>query len=210
MPRLSILIATLERRHEKFGSLVKELSRQAQPYGDDIEILAYPNNGEVSIGQIRQALLEAASGDYICFIDDDDWVPAYYCAEIMKNLGRDYIGFEVEFIDNGKPRPRVFHSIVHKDWHQDALGYYRSVTHLNPILRSIAMQTRFDGPAGEDERWSLAVAPLVKNEHYIDKIMYIYQYNSETSYFAAEYLHDNPSSQQFDLPNLRYINQEPK
>ncbi len=208
MPKLSILIATLTRRHEKFGDLVKELSRQAEAFGDDIEIVAYPNNGERSIGQIRQALLEAANGDYICFIDDDDAVPHYYCREIMKNLGEDYIGFEVEFIDNGKPRPRVYHSLKYRNWTQDAYGYYRSVTHLNPIRRSIALEGRFDGPAGEDERWSLSIAPLVKTENYIDKVMYIYLYNSETSYFASQYLRDNPDPQRFDLPNLRYVNKE--
>jgi hypothetical protein len=67
--KLSILIATLGERKDRFTALVDKLVSQAN---DDVEIIAYFNNGELPLGDIRQALVDEAVGQYVCFIDDDD------------------------------------------------------------------------------------------------------------------------------------------
>jgi glycosyltransferase involved in cell wall biosynthesis len=184
-PDLSILIATMGCRNEQFLKLMKLLLSQVNDF-HNIEVIAYWNNGEKSIGEIRQALLNQSKGEYVCFIDDDDAIPPYYCVEILSNLGKDYVGFEVELYNDGVLQPRVMHSILYKNWSQDAQGFYRGVTHLNPIKRSIAIQGKFFGEAGEDERWSRSVTPFVLTENYINKIMYSYRHSSDKSNFGGQ------------------------
>lgn len=187
-PKLSILIATLGRRHQKFSELLFSLINQTQSYPGRIEILAFWNNGEYPIGEIRQHLLESARGDYICFVDDDDRLPDYYCDEIMKAIKStpDYIGFKVKLYNNGIERQPVYHSIRYTGWHQDSDGYYRGVTHLNPIRRSIATEGSFAIAEGaEDEGWARQVRPFVKSEIFIDRDMYFYLHDTEDSSFGG-------------------------
>lgn len=184
--QLSILIATQGRRNEKFVALVESLIPQADDFKGDIEIVAYWNNGEKSIGEIRQALVESAKGAYVCFIDDDDKVPAYYCTEIMKALGEDYVGFEVELFEKDRKMPKVFHSIRYGVWHQDNLGFYRGITHLNPIKREIALKGTFGkNGIGEDAEWALTIMQFVRTETYIDKIMYYYLHDADDTSFGG-------------------------
>lgn len=185
-PKLSILIATVGRRTQSFLQLLSILTKQIENDDLDIEIVALWNNGERPIGDIRQRLLENARGEYICFIDDDDSVPGYYCTEILKALGEDYVGFEVIMFNDGVKMPRIFHSLRYGNWTQDENGYYRGVTHLNPIRRSIALKGSYSGGAGEDERWSNSVRPYVNTENYIDKPMYYYFHVSKGTHFNGE------------------------
>ncbi len=66
MTKLSILIATLGERKDRFTALVDKLVSQAN---DDVEIIAYFNNGELPLGDIRQALVDEAVGQYKSIID---------------------------------------------------------------------------------------------------------------------------------------------
>lgn len=184
-PKLSILIATVGSRTQSFLLLMSSLTRQIKRANLNIEVVALWNNGEKSIGDIRQKLLECARGEYVCFVDDDDTLSESYCDEIIKALGKDYVGFEVMMFNDGVQMPRVFHSIRYNNWSQDENGYYRGVTHLNPIKRSIALKGSFSGTAGEDERWSNAVRPYVTTENYIDKPMYYYYHVSGRTHFGS-------------------------
>ena len=184
MIRLSILVATVGRRNDQFEALMNHLMPLTERW--PIEVIAYWNTGELSIGEIRQKLLEEATGEYVCFIDDDDWVPDWYCDEIFYAFGKDYVGFEVELIDNDVKKPRVFHSIRYGIWHEDANGYYRGVTHLNPIRRELAVLGNFGKQGlGEDEDWARTVSSHVRTENYIDKIMYYYRHSKENTLFGG-------------------------
>lgn len=200
--KLSILIATLGRRETRFKSLVKDLNTQIKQFNDEIEIVAYWNNGELSIGGIRQELINQAKGEYVCFIDDDDTVPTYYCEQIMCNLGKDYVGFKVKLLNNGKEMPPVFHSLEHKNWRTDYDGYYRDITHLNPIRRSIALQGVFTRTgASEDVNWANSIRDLVKTENYIDEVMYIYNHDSSDTSFGTVTREDN---KRYYRPEIKY------
>lgn len=206
--RLSILIATQGRRNEKFLALLESLERQIEVL--PIEVLAFWNNGELSIGEIRQRLVEAATGDYTCFIDDDDKIPAYYCQEILTHLGKDYVGFEVQLFEKDVVMPRVFHSIKYGIWHQDENGYYRSITHLNPLKREIALQGKFGvNGIGEDEDWARSIQPLVRTENYIDKIMYYYLHDMDDTSFGGPSIDRNKKYERpkVNYPWFRYIDE---
>lgn len=183
--KLSVLIATQGRRERKFKELVKELSRQAEQYPRQVEVVAYWNNGELPIGTIRQALLENARGDYVCFVDDDDKVPEYYLKEILGALGEDYVGFKVKLFNDGVEQRPSYHDLQYQVWTEDDNGFYRGVTHLNPIRRAIAVEGSFDDKgAGEDARWAAQVVKYVRTQNYIDKFMYFYHHSRHDTSFS--------------------------
>ena len=180
-PLLSILIPTVGERSDRFQNLVASLSPQVQAEYGDIEVLVYWNNFERPIAEIRQALIEEAHGQYVCFVDDDDGVPSYYCDKIITALQSrpDYVGWRMQLWMDGQKMKPTFHSIKYDHWSDDAEGYYRDISHLNPIKRSIALQVPFTGHDGpEDYSWAQLIAPLVKTEEYIEEPMYFYYYNS--------------------------------
>lgn len=204
MIRLSILVATVGRRNDKFVALMRHLMPLTK--GLPIEVVAFWNNGERPIGHVRQALLEESRGEYVCFIDDDDWVPDWYCTEIMNALGRDYVGFELALFEKDKKMPRVFHDIKYGLWHEDDKGYYRGVTHLNPIKRNLALLGKFgEQGSGEDESWARVVAPHVKSQVYIDKVMYHYRHDSDETMFGGKTRPEQKYYQpDFTHPHFRY------
>ncbi len=201
--RLSILIATVGERTECFMDLVAALATQVPPYKNQIEVLIYWNNFEKPLAEIRQALVEEAKGDYVCFIDDDDSVPPYYCDRIMEALttSPDYVGWRMQLWWNGEKMKPTYHSIRYPEWSDDAHGYYRNTSHLNPIKREIALQVPFIGDDGpEDVSWGARVAPLVKTEEYIEDCMYYYHFNQANSIWQGKQV---PEGKIYRRPWLR-------
>lgn len=73
---LSILVCTTHDRKDMFDKLHEELNRQRWASGMDseVEILYECDNKEISVGAKRQLLIERATGEFVVFIDSDDWV----------------------------------------------------------------------------------------------------------------------------------------
>lgn len=187
----SILICTIGRREEKFKKLVKTLGKQIAPYKGAVEIVAYWNNGELPLAKIRQTLVESAKGKYISFIDDDDSVPSYYCKEVMDALKKypDYVGWRMQAWYNDDKLKPTYHSLTYSSWHEDEEGYYRDVSHLNPVKRSIALQSGFVHQDGspEDYPWAARIRPLLNTEVYIDRIMYHYKHSTDDSTWRGDF-----------------------
>ncbi len=187
MTKLSILIATLGERKDRFTALVDKLVSQAN---DDVEIIAYFNNGELPLGDIRQALVDEAVGQYVCFIDDDDGVPDYYVEMILDATKKkpDYVGWQMQlYHDDVKAKP-TYHSLRYDRWSEDENGYYRDISHLNPIRRDIAKKVSFKTEKGvaEDVPWAQKIRSFVGNEVYIDKPMYFYYHRTYDSRWRGE------------------------
>lgn len=202
-PKLSILIATQGRRNPKLRLLLAKLMPQVKKAKGDVEVIAYWNNGETTIGDIRKSLLHNAKGEYICYIDDDDMVPDYYIKEILKAMGHDYIGFKVQLFENGVENKPAYHSLRWRIWEEDDAGFYRGITHLNPIRRDIALQgdwMRMEG-MGEDFEWAKSIAYLPKHEHFIDKVMYIYNHDMQDTSFGGDF---EPRRSGYKRPKINY------
>jgi glycosyltransferase involved in cell wall biosynthesis len=186
---LSILIPTITTRAEPFNKLKAELERQVQEAGivQDVEIREYCDDRTMSIGNKRQALLEAAQGLFVVFIDDDDWIPEDYCstlvAAIKQNPSIDCIGFLQQCtFDGGAPKSASL-SARWDDWADNHGGfdYVRTTFFPTPVRRYIALQIGYrDLRFGEDHDFArrLKQSGLIKNEYFIDRIMYYYQYTS--------------------------------
>lgn len=181
-PKLSILVATLGQRETRFKRLLDVLTPQLT---DQTELVAYWNNFERPLYEIRQALIESAKGKYVCFVDDDDLVPKYYVEEILKaaKSDPDYIGWRMQLYMGDTPAKPTFHSIKYPDWSEDEHGWYRNVSHLNPIKKTIAQKVPWEVPEGtpEDSPWAARVFQYIKSEEYIDRPMYFYYPSAEDS-----------------------------
>lgn len=168
----TIAVLTVPERRPLFDRLMRVLEPQIQ--GRDIELLVADQPGTVA--EKRQWCLDGASGEYFNFIDDDDMIPGNYADSIYPLLdGVDYIGFQLQLYIDGERMKPTYHSLRYGEWSDDSNGYYRNVSHLNPIRTEIARQGRFTDGYGEDKRWADTVHP--KTEHYVDQIMYFYHFS---------------------------------
>ena len=182
--KLSICIATIPGREHLFGKLMAHLWRQSA--GLPVEIIYDASDKQVmSIGAKRQRLIEAASGDYVVFIDDDDWVPDNYVEEILKATltTPDCIGFKVEVNGMGR-RKYASASNRWERWGEkvDGHDYVRTIYHKNPVLREHALKIGYkDMRFAEDHNYSdrLKASGLLKKEVYVDQVLYIYRYKHE-------------------------------
>lgn len=207
-PKLSSLILSVPRRLDALERLLSHLSERASNYPGEVEIIVCLDNGELSIGQKRQQALEAASGEYVAFIDDDDWVPDYYFDRIMPLLdGVDYVGFRLQLYEDGVASKPTFHSLRHASWFDDEHGYYRHISHLNPLRRELALRAPFDGGCGEDARWASAIwaQNCVATEHFIDEVMYEYRHSREGSVSIRYVPMEHPPPLGLVYPHVRLL-----
>lgn len=150
--------------------------------GRGVQILVNDRDGDV--GEKRQWCLDNAGGMYISFVDDDDLVAHNFIDSIYPLLdGVDYIGFRLQLYIGGIKQKPTFHSIKYNNWYGDNLGYYRDISHLNPIRTELARTSKFSCGFQEDKRWVDCLRGKIKTEHYIDQPMYFYFYSKKYSLF---------------------------
>ena len=182
-PLLSILIPTVPERAEKFKRLMDDLDAQAR--GHKVEILSFCDNKTRSIGAKRNALLQAAEGKYVAFVDDDDDVSPDYVATLvdMAKVDVDVLTFRqlaqwndatstIEFRIN-YPVAAVF---------RPGCTTKRFPWHCCAWRRELAQECVFtDKDFGEDLDWVNQANELVKTEAYTPKVLHYYTHKDETS-----------------------------
>ena len=195
-PTWTILIPTIPARAELFGRLLGVLLPQLDAHEGRVTVLAWRNTGRPHLGALRDAMLLAAPGEYVSFIDDDDLVPAYYVDEVARALdGRpDHVGFQLEYTTEQEGvqvgREIVDHSLRHGRWHRNLEGQLvRDFTHIDPIRRDLALNGQFARAKrgrAEDRMWVKQVRGWLRTEAYIDKIMYHYLWSHEGSSWGPD------------------------
>lgn len=188
MTKLSILICTIPSRLNFFLRVYSILEKQITST-DLIEVLAMDNE-IMTIGEKRNSLLQAAKGEYLCFIDDDDRVSDNYIELLIEgiNKGVDCCSLKGIITEDGQ-NPLIFeHSIkygIYRTVTDSQLGevrYERYPNHLNCIKSSIAKQFKFpEKNHGEDTDWATLIhqSGLIKTEHYIPEVIYHYEYRNK-------------------------------
>jgi Glycosyl transferase family 2 len=184
-PTWTILVPTLGERRPLFERLMAALLPQLDPYGGAVRVLAWCSNGKPGLPEIRQRLIEAASGEYVSSIDDDDLVPDDYVLEIMAALTDrpDYVGFQVQCYTDGVPTGISHHSLEHIGWVNEDRVYFRDLSHLNPIRRELALLADFRKTTPgqpEDRAWvaQLRRSGQVRTQVMIPRIMYHYLFST--------------------------------
>lgn len=162
--------------------------------GNDINVI-WDNRERISIGEKRNALIAEAvkyqdqnKDGYVAFVDDDDNVSKHYVSLLLEGIrtGADCCSLRGIITDDGV-NPRVFeHSIKYKEYRTVIRNgkefYERYPNHLNCMKLSIAQQFPF--PAinhSEDTDFANQVfrSGLLKTEHWIDEIIYHYEFQSK-------------------------------
>lgn len=173
---LSILICSLESRLKYLNGLLQKIDLQIDESGENIEVICETDRGESSIGTKRNSLIAKASGEYVCFIDDDDDISDDYIKCIVGALKSkpDCVGIEGKLISlSGESIFR--HSIQFQGWYTGSDAYYRTPNHLNPVKRNIAVMVGFPiSNFGEDHWYSNGLRQALKTEEYIGHPIYFY------------------------------------
>lgn len=185
---LSILICSVdtEERQIKLKKLINELHRQiSKNFAEEvIEIIIDTDNMEKSVGKKRNDLIEKAQGEFICFIDDDDFVSENYLSTILHHLnsGIDILLIAIEHIENGINKPKIIPSLYIDNLNTGEAVLKTNHFHLCPHKKSIAKNVLFECiNFAEDMMYSQKMVRHIINSHTIYEPIYIYLDNLEKS-----------------------------
>lgn len=193
---ISILILSIPSRTESVTALMKKLEGQLGNRRS-VEILVLTDNRSQSISEKRNVLLQAARGQFVCFLDDDDGVANNYIDLILKaakeNQSVDCITFDQFCSLDGEPMNVSFgignpHGQLWRN-EEGLLGdIKRPPYHMCLFRREIAQSEEFrpmfaaNGQSyGEDFDWLIRLYPKIQTEHHINEPLHMYVYNSKTT-----------------------------
>lgn len=185
--KLTICICALQKRLPLLSALLKHLHDQANKYPGQVEILVECDGGEISTGAKRNKLYQTAQGEYVCSVDDDDWVSDWYVEDILKALetNPDTVGINGWMSTDGRNIESWAISIFNPYHTQKRLGrnfYLRPPNHLSPMKREIALRFPFpDKYVQEDYDFCMSIhnANALKTEVLIQRPMYEYRYKTK-------------------------------
>lgn len=186
--KLSILICSVEteERQIKLKKLVYELHRQiSKNYAEEIiEIIIDSDNMIKSVGKKRNDLIEKAEGEYICFIDDDDFISENYLSIILNQLnsGIDILLIGIDHIQNGVKQTKILPSLYIDNLNTGEAVFKTNHFHLCPHKKSIAKSVLFECiNFAEDMLYSQNMVKHINNSFLISEPIYIYFDNLEKS-----------------------------
>lgn len=181
---LSILIPSLFSRSESLSLLLDHLRSQITDYSL-IEILVEIDNKEISTGAKRNKLVNRATGKYVVFIDDDDFVPHYYVANMLAfcQLDMDCVAINGTITTDGANEIKWR---ISKDYDNVTViengnpVYLRKTNHITAVKRELALLAPFpDKSNAEDKAYSDLLNPFLKTEVKINEPMYWYRYSTK-------------------------------
>lgn len=181
---ISILIPTMKSRERLFQQVLADIRKQAAECPEiQTEILWESDNGELTLGQKRNILMDRCSGKYHCFIDDDDVLsPRYlrtFVPMITSGIDYDCASFVGAHYNRGVFNKLFHHSMKYSSWEEKPDRFIRTVSPMNLIKTDIVRQVRYkDIRNTEDHEFSkrLMASGLLKTEYEIDPNYPIYHY----------------------------------
>jgi hypothetical protein len=191
---LSILMPTIPERYAMFHKLKLQLQnqivnvRRVHPVLGKVEVLVDERpkfkDGGPDIGEKRQALLDKAKGEYVCFLDDDESIAPNYVEEILRLCYRhpDVGSFSsIAKMDNFWCV--VVMSMKHAENQQAFPGIVlRKPWHICPVRTELAKRVRFPkSNYGEDWVWFEKVLELCKTEENTKAIIHQYNHSMKVS-----------------------------
>ena len=180
--KLSILTPSIPTRLHKVGKLASEIQQQIRSHQaeGEVEHLIFTDNRARSIGAKRQALVDIARGEYVAFVDDDDWIRPEYVSELLRGIssGADVVTFRQEAVVNGKK------STVHFELGKGNQGFnpggitQRDAWHVCAWKRSKVKNCRFlENNYGEDEVWNVQARQKVRTTYHVPQVLMEYHHD---------------------------------
>ena len=158
---LSILIPSIPKRNKRLKSLKRVLDRQIK--GEllaKVEIIVDDSpsvlDGGVSIGKKREALVQRATGEYCCFLDDDDEISPDYISTLLQLCEqRQHICTFRSFAKLEGYWCLIDMNLENKENEQAFPGIVkRTAWHICPVRTEFAKNYLFqDSNYGEDWQW---------------------------------------------------------
>jgi glycosyltransferase involved in cell wall biosynthesis len=151
---------------------------------EKIEILILVDNKKMMLGDKRNKMLEIAQGEYVVFADDDDILEPDYISSLLKatETNCDIITFPVRVTLNGDEPKNCYYSVEYEQDFDTPTTYYRLPNHIMCVKKDLAMAVKYRPILyGEDADYSKRLKAHLKSEHKIDKVLYNYVWNVETT-----------------------------
>ena len=179
---LFVLITSLaECKHEIIQNDNYTIERY---FNEDLEVIICTDDKQMVVGAKRNLLIALSSGEWVVFLDDDDRIESNYKSELLEaiNSEADIITFYVSVSLNGQPAKLCYYSKSFANDYNDSTSYYRLPNHLMCVKRSLAIQVPFvELNFGEDADYAKRLKPLLKSEYEINKVLYHYDFNINTT-----------------------------
>lgn len=182
---LSILIPVIPEHEPAFFQLKAHLESQIKD-PNKVEVISYGTQSQLrggpSTGVKRQWLLDRARGEYVVFIDSDDWVYDYYIDEMLLacESGADCFAINGIMTTDGQHETKWYLSKDFKNEDRregNKTVYYRHTNHITGVKRSIALAAGFpDKSNAEDKFYSDRL--ILKTEYKIEKPLYHYRFSA--------------------------------
>jgi len=194
--KLSILIPTIPDRKDQFDALNNEVKKQVRECDEvhptlglvEVLFMSTPTykNGGPSIGEKRHKLVQAANGEYLCFLDDDEGIAPNYIETLLR------------LMHNQTPSVCTFRSIAkmdnfwciidmslkHKKNEQASPNHIikRPPWHICPVRFNIAQAEEFNNSNyGEDWDWFERVLSKCTTESKSNAIIHQYNHSNKNS-----------------------------
>lgn len=186
---LSILVCSVHTRYDGFllkieQQLLDQYNALSEADQDRVEIIVLLDNKKMMLGHKRNKMVEMAQGKYVVFVDDDDRIADDYIQSLLEGTesDADSIVFQAMVSLNGeKPKPCYYSKDVKKDFNL-ANQYHRIPNHICCVKKEVSLKSSFPNVLyGEDAGYGKVLLPFIKTEHKIDKVLYYYDYNSNTT-----------------------------
>ena len=190
---LSILIPSIPKRADKLSKLFYILLNQIDQIKQHemlgkVELIVDDSNsfleGGLSIGKKRQALVNEATGKYLCFLDDDESVAPNYVETLLRlcNCDLDVCTFR-SIIKLESAWGMVDMKLVYKTNDQFSPEYImrRPPWHICPVRSEFAKLYEFeDINNAEDYAWFEKVLTHCTTEAHTDRILFQYNHNKNS------------------------------
>jgi glycosyltransferase involved in cell wall biosynthesis len=186
-PDLSILVCSIHTRHNNFALKIQEQlygQRAVLPDPSRVEIIVLTDTMSMSIGRKRNLLVEAASGEYVVFVDDDDRVSEDYVETLLAATEADahVIAFNaLVSLGGGPERLCKYRKEFGRD-HNTQLEYRRIPNHICAVKRVLAQAVPYkDINMQEDSDYAERLLPMLQSQCVIEKPLYHYDFDPRTS-----------------------------
>jgi len=190
-PLLSILTPAIPERLPKLHRLAEALEPQLRLFPHSVEWLALVDpRGHRTIGEKRDELVQLARGQFLAFVDDDDFVQAHYVASLVQavseivsdSLPVDVVTFRQEAIWCGLRSEVRFNLRAGNEAFTPGGVTQRAAWHVCAWRSTLAKRFHFEASNyGEDWSWARHLNIDARGELHIPDILHTYVHDPKTT-----------------------------
>jgi len=183
-PLLSILTPAIPERLNKLHRLGELLEPQLSAFPHSVEWLALVDpRGQRTIGEKRDELVQLARGQFIAFVDDDDFVQPHYVASLVEAISEivansepvDVVTFRQEAIWCGLRSEVRFNLRAGNEAFQPGGVTQRAAWHVCAWRSTLAKRFHFEASNyGEDWGWARHLNLDARSERHIPDTLHTY------------------------------------